>query len=241
MIDVRDSPEEWALAERALRLTQGFARWPSLAMEQLLSVSSLGRYSRGEVISSVVGPREMLAVVSGHIVNELDEATRSRSIIALLGPSYVFGFSRSLDGEMEGVKYTLRALDDAVIIHMPTGQLLNILDEDPILWQDMAKMLIKEFRQVMESLLILSVGSFQHRLSATIERLAILHGTKEGEEIRIRLRLTQDDLAALLRVTRQSVNKELGELESRGAISWNYNIITVLDLNALRARGGHVA
>jgi CRP-like cAMP-binding protein len=237
MIDVNESLEEWALAERALRLTQGFAQWPPSAMERLLSVSSVGRYSRGDVIATEAGPKEILAVVSGYIVGELGEAPAHRCIVALLGAGYVLGFIRPPEGEEEYAPYRFRALNDAVIVHMPTKQILKILDEDPVLWRDMAKMTVKQFRQVLESLLTFCVGSFQRRLASTIERLAMLYGSKESGAISIRLRLTQDDLAALLQVTRQSVNKELGELMACGAISWNYNVITVLDLDALREKG----
>lgn len=236
MTGVRELPEDWVLAERALRLTQIFAQWPAAAMEQLLSISRVGRYARGDVVTTDDAPKEILAVVSGHIVGEVTvDAAASRCIVALLGPGYVLGFVRSFDDEDVLSAHRFRALNDTVIVHMPAAQFYRILEEDPGLWREMAKLLMKQFRQVLQSLLTQSVGSFKRRLAATIERLAMLHGSKEGDGIGIRLRLTQEDLAALLQVTRQSVNKELGALVACGAISWNYNIITVLDPQALRA------
>lgn len=239
----RGSPEDWALVERSLRLTQGFALWPPLAMQQLLSVSSVGRYSRGETITTEAGSREILAIVSGYVVVGLLQATGHRSAVALLGPGYVLGFTRNPDEEDEADRavYSYRALNDTVVVHMPAAQVLGILDQAPALWREMAKMLLKQFRQVLESLLSQGIGSFQRRLATTIERLATLYGNREGDEISLRLRLTQEDLAALLQVTRQSVNKELGELVACGAINLNYNVITVLDLDALKKRATQIS
>jgi CRP-like cAMP-binding protein len=98
----------------------------------------------------------------------------------------------------------------------------------------MAKMLMKQHRVVLDSLLSQGVGSFQRRLVATIERLAVLYGSDDGKGINLRLRLTQEDLATLLQVTRQTVNQALRALVACGAIRLNYNTITVLDLDALR-------
>ncbi|WP_395322064.1 helix-turn-helix domain-containing protein [Variovorax sp. UC74_104] len=62
----------------------------------------------------------------------------------------------------------------------------------------------------------------------------MLYGSKDGTAIKIGLRITQEDLAALLQVTRQSVNKALRKLEESGAIDISYNAISVLDLEVLR-------
>jgi CRP-like cAMP-binding protein len=117
---------------------------------------------------------------------------------------------------------------------MPTLLVQKILDDEPGLWKGMAKMLMKQHRVVLDSLLSQGVGSFQRRLVATIERLAVLYGSDDGKGINLRLRLTQEDLATLLQVTRQTVNQALRALVACGAIRLNYNTITVLDLDALR-------
>ncbi|MDR6890561.1 MULTISPECIES: Crp/Fnr family transcriptional regulator [Variovorax] len=229
--------DDLVLVERALRLTPGFAMWPSAAMQQVLAISTLGRYSRGEIIASEEGPKEILAVVSGYIVVERVQAAVHRSVVALLGPGYVLGFTRSPEDEDQASHhYCFRALNDTVVVHMPAAQVLKVLDDDPVLWRDMAKMLLKQVRQVFELLLSQGIGSFQRRIAATIERLALLYGRKVGGETGLCLRLTQEDLAALLQVTRQSVNKELAQLAACGAISVSYKVITVLDIDALKKR-----
>jgi len=226
--------------ERTLRLTQGFARWPASAMSKLLVSARLGRYARGEMVSIEQGMPETFVIVSGHLlVGHIPPGGR-RTPVAVLGPSYVAGFTRNIDpkgGEEEEesrIIYDFCALNEVTVVRMPTLLVQKILDDEPVLWMGMAKMLMKQHRVVLDSLLSQSVGSFQQRLVATIERLAVLYGGNDGKGINLRLRLTQKDLAALLQVTRQTVNQALGVLVAHGAISLNYNAITVLDRDALR-------
>ena len=238
MIDARETLEDAALVERALRLTQGFARWPALAMSKLLPHASLGRYARGEMVSIEQGAPETFVIVSGHLFVGHIPPGGPRTPVALLGPGYVAGFTRTIDQEgreEEGrIIYDFCALNDVTVVRMPTLLVQKILDDEPGLWKGMAKMLMKQHRVVLDSLLSQGVGSFQRRLVATIERLAVLYGSDDGKGINLRLRLTQEDLATLLQVTRQTVNQALRALVACGAIRLNYNTITVLDLDALR-------
>jgi CRP-like cAMP-binding protein len=236
MFDSRDPLGETALMEHALRLTQGFAAWPPSAMNQLLSNSHVGRYAKGQVILVEEGTPGTLAIVSGYAILGRMPLRGGRALVALFGPGHVVGFTRMFErhNDQDQIVYDFRALNDTVVVQMPTSQIQKILDGEPALWRDMAKMLLKQHRDMVDSLLCQLIGPLPRRLVATIERLAILYGNKDGKEIRLRLRLTQEDLAELLHVTRQTVNKELRALVACGAISMSYNTITVLNLEELR-------
>jgi CRP-like cAMP-binding protein len=93
-------------------------------------------------------------------------------------------------------------------------------------------MLLGQHAEIRDSLLSHAIGAFRQRLAATIDRLATVYGTDiEGN---LRLRVRQEDIAVILQVTRQSVNKELGAMAAAGVIGTEYNTITILDLEALR-------
>ncbi|MGJ7528317.1 Crp/Fnr family transcriptional regulator [Variovorax sp. GB1P17] len=77
-------------------------------------------------------------------------------------------------------------------------------------------------------------GKLSRRLAETIEKLAALHGTRSSEDGHVHLRVAQHDLASILRVGRQSVNKELAALAASGVIKLKYNTIVVLDPVALQ-------
>lgn len=232
-----------ALIEHALRLTPAFAAWPAPALGRLLSVSKLGRHRRGEIISADEGEDCTSMIVSGYAMVGWMPVGGKRAAIAPCGPGHVVGFTRSAGEESSDgfpVGHHFRALDEITIVQMPTSLIQQILDEEPALWKDMAKMLIVQHRETLDALLTQGIGPFQHRLLATLERLALRHGSRgaRGDEISLRMRLTQEDLAALLQVTRQSVNKELGVLAEAGVIAQRHNSITVIDLQALHRLAG---
>jgi CRP-like cAMP-binding protein len=153
--------------------------------------------------------------------------------VGLAGPGILIGVARAIV-ENDDEIYDYSALDDSVVVLMPTPLLLQILEQFPLLWRDMALKLLKQNRAEMSTLMKRMIGTLSCRLAATIERLATLYGVREQGNLQVRLRLTQEDLASILQVTRQSVNKDLRMLELRGVVALDYNIITVLNPEALK-------
>ena len=75
------------------------------------------------------------------------------------------------------------------------------------------------------------------RLAKTLEALALGHGEEGPEGILITAKLNQSELAQLLGVTREAVNKQLKQFAQEGLISTKGSRILVLDATALSARG----
>jgi CRP/FNR family cyclic AMP-dependent transcriptional regulator len=83
-------------------------------------------------------------------------------------------------------------------------------------------------------------GNTRQRLAAAIGGLVQIYGLEESTQ-RLRLRLSQDDLAAMLQVTRRSINKEMRVLEDMALIRSEYNGMIILDLSTLRKLGQSTA
>lgn len=230
-----------ALVERALRLTEGFAQWPEAPMARMVKAARLGRYARGEVFHREdPDDPETLAVVSGYLMVTRALADGSRAKVGLVGPGTVVGISSGLVMEDDAI-YEYLAHEDAIVVHLPTPQLFLLLDADPVLWKAMARMLLRQQREMLRTLLDRTLGQTRQRMAATIDRLASLHGVSQVEGTALRLRISQEDLAALLQMSRQTINKELRALGDAGVISPDYSAITVLDRQALRKLAGHAA
>ena len=223
-----------AIVESALRLTQGFCRWSPASMRSLVESSRLWRHKRGAVFAEEsLEICETLAVVSGYLMGERLMTDRSVSALGLVGPGTVVGLSYAMNlGARTGFRY--RAHTDAVVIHIPSKILLELLDAEPALWKDMAGMLLRQKREMHSTVLTHIIGSLNQRVAAKIERLAHLYGTTEGDAVRLRLQITQEDLAALLQVSRPTINKALRALESEYILALEYKTITILDRKRLQ-------
>ena len=78
------------------------------------------------------------------------------------------------------------------------------------------------------------LGSVRRRVAATLLNLTEYYGMQREADLSLRLRLSQHDLAAMLGLSRQTINKELGAFVEAGVIALRYRHISVLDTEMLR-------
>lgn len=234
------TPENLALIRKALAVTEVFSSWPHERLESLLPASRLCRHSRGDHVHSEASDElDVLAVVSGHIMASRVSFDASQVPIAILGPGFVIGLSRGLNPDDEA-QHSYRAHDDAVVVHLPARSVIQALGSDASLWESMTRVLSKQHRLIFSTVLDHLTGNTRQRLAAAIGRLASTYGV-DDQTRSLRLRLSQDDLAAMLQVTRRSINREMRALEDLGLIRAEYNGVSVFDLHALRRLGRNAA
>ena len=65
------------------------------------------------------------------------------------------------------------------------------------------------------------------------------HGKQAGDEVRIATWLSQADLAAMTRASRESVNKQLRSWRRQGLIAVDKGHVTLLDQRRLKLNTGH--
>ena len=235
------TPEDRALVKQGLGVTEAFASWPPEALDPLIESARVGRYSRGELLySEAWAEPEILTVVSGHLMSSRLHVDGSRAAIAILGPGWVAGVLRGLNLDDEPF-YDYRAHDNAVVIHFPLHVLLNVLDAQAFLWKSMVLVQFRQDRELFTTMVDQLAGSLRRRLAATIARLAKLYGVNTSETataVSLRLRLSQEELAAMLQASRGAINREMRALEQLGLIRIDHGTTVVGDLPALRELAG---
>jgi CRP-like cAMP-binding protein len=226
------------LIDRALRWTPGFSSWPAQTRTRLIASARLVRHRRGTRFGTTVdGVPHTLVVVTGHLQVSHVRADGFRSTIGIVGPGRVFGITPTPSSDEESV-FEFRVHDDAVIVSIPSPDLLQLLDAEPVLWRDMTRMLLRQQHEMLGNVLDQLSGEIRSRLAATIDHLATQHGVSEGAGKTLRLRLSQADLASMLQVSRQTINKGLSWLEQSGVISPDYYSISILDHRKLKRISG---
>ena len=133
------------------------------------------------------------------------------------------------------IHYVYSAYEDSVLLHLPCDGLAAILDAEPILWRDIALLMCTRQGDSLRQLNIQKLGSLEQRMAATLADLSRIHGIAGERGIELALRLPQEQLGAMLGVTRQSVNKLLRGFEEAHMIAVDYNRITIRDPAALDA------
>lgn len=194
------------------------------------------RYKAGETIYFPGDPsRTVYSIREGRVrLAYLDEQGH-RLTFAIIGRGQVFG-EMALAGEQRR-NWIAEAIEDSVLCIISKSDLLGFAERNPKLALRINKMLgdrLLEIENKLEDLLFRSVNA---RLSRTLLKLAEQYGEQEADGVRIRLRLTHQELAHLIGAARETTSATLGDLERRGLIRKGRGTILLRDLERLRKMG----
>ena len=236
------SLETLSLIHHALRNCALFRDWPDTAVDRIASIAHLERYERfTQVLAQDRQRREVLVVAAGCLEVGGVNASGAKFVLGLIGPAEIVGLIRL---RREGLlMYDYHAYESTVLVHLPSDELRAILDSVPLLWKDVALLMLERHSDSIVSLQRRALGHFQQGLAETLVKLAGWYGQPIDGGPAIGLRVSQGDLASMLSVSRQTMNKELSLLVQGGMLSVDYGRLTILDLQTLRrmAEGTHDA
>lgn len=229
------SAGDLALAARSLRLTQPFIGWPDEVIGALAQAGHIARYSRRtQVPAQDPLQRDASVVVAGVLEISRTSVDGRKFVLSLVGPGQAIGLVRLVD--TRPVSFDYYAHQDTVLLHLPCATLHELLDAQPLLWRDVAKLSLARQWESLGLLHDVALGSLGQRVATLLASLAELHGVRDGSGVALRLRLSQDDLGAMLGVSRQSVAKELRALETAGVVGADYSRIVIRNPDALGER-----
>jgi len=154
-------------------------------------------------------------------------------ILALLRPGEVFGEESVLEDAPRD--QMAEAYEDALICVITRQDFMGILRAHPEMAFKVTKLVgfrLKTLRNRVEGLLFKGAPA---RLAQTLLDLARDHGVKDDGGVIVPLKLSQQDLANLIGVTRESVNLALADFRSRGFLEFEGRHLRILRTEDLRA------
>jgi CRP/FNR family transcriptional regulator/CRP/FNR family cyclic AMP-dependent transcriptional regulator len=214
-----------------LPLFQGL---PSQALDDVVRHVRVRGYSRGTVIFHKDDPGTLLYVIlKGAVSISLPSNEGKDLVLSILSAGDFFGELSLLDEEPRSA--TAAALEeDTQTLILPRQDFLELVREHPQMAIQIMALLSRRLREAnvlaQDAALLDLPGRLARRLLELMER----HGRQEGGGVRIGLRLTQTDLAALIGATRVATNRQLQRLQQQGVLNWQAQHITVLKPAVLR-------
>ncbi|MBF5042372.1 Crp/Fnr family transcriptional regulator [Aggregicoccus sp. 17bor-14] len=221
-------------ASRALLLTgRWFGALPEPLREALLSLARVRTLRAGErLFSRGDPPCGLYCVLEGSIrASGVSESGRE-ALLTLVEPPAWFGEISLFDGQPR--THDAVAEGATRVLQVPQAELLALLAERPEWWRELALLLCHKLRLAFVALedlsLLPSAARLAHRLVLMAEGYG---GLREGE--RRVLDVSQEQLARMLALSRQTTNQILKDLEARGLVQLTYGRIELRDLAGLRA------
>ena len=138
-------------------------------------------------------------------------------VLAVLGAGEVLGEMSAADSL--GRSASVVTLEETDLLWMDRRTFGASVDSSTILARNLAEVLSKRVRLANARLISLASLDVPGRIASELLSLAREYGQVTPEGVRIPMRLTQADLAALVGASRVSVNQALGQFRKRELVS----------------------
>jgi CRP-like cAMP-binding protein len=183
--------------------------------------------------------RVVHVVLSGLVSLTSTSNTGHRAILALVGPGGVVGQEAALAAggpgsgspaiagsllshpsslEPEPHRVDAEAFVPCTTLALPAPELRGASDRDPLIAAWLAASMGQRVRAMERSLIRSLSLPVKERVADVLREMAWTHGERQPLGVIVRIRLSQDDIAALVGATRESVNRALRQLEAAGDV-----------------------
>lgn len=203
--------------------------------ERIAALATQRGYARGEVVFSQGDAGDALyAVVTGRIRISTGAADGREIFLNIMEPGDTFGEIALLDGGTRTA--TATATDAAELVSIRRAPLFELLEREPRAALELLRLCGERLRWTSGLLEDAALLDAPARLAKRLLSLGELHGEKTADGWRIRI--SQEELASFLGVTRQAVNQQLQEWKARGWVALGRGSVVVREAAALRSAGG---
>lgn len=186
-------------------------------LDKIQTIAVVRKFPRQHVIFLENEAAEGLYVVkSGSVKVYLSTEEGKEKILAIFGEGDVFGEMSLLDGGQRSA--TAQTLEESTLIHMMRKDFLNLIGRHPDLSAKIIRTLSQRLRKANDQIEMMAFWDVRSRIVKVLYDLALEHGILTDKGVKIKLRLTHQDLANLAATSRETVTRILQELHDRGMV-----------------------
>lgn len=199
------------LAQDALERIAGICRQHHLAARTVL-------FLKGDTSDG------LYAIRRGQIRIGTTDDLGQQMTMNFLGSGDVFGEIALLDGRLRTADAV--AMEDTDMFFLPRRDFLKLLHGEPTIALQLIELLCARLRDVIERMEETAFFHFATRLARRVLMLATDYGTE--------IHISQDELASLTGVTRETVNRQLQCWKRAGLLSLGRSRLTIHDIDDFR-------
>ncbi len=201
------------------------------ALERIVELAGQRSYSADEVVFSQGDPGDALyAVITGKVRISAGAADGREIFLNIMEPGDSFGEIALLDGGTRTASATATLPSELVTIRRE--HFLGLLEREPRVALELLRLCGERLRWtsgLVEDAALLKAPA---RLAKRLLSLGRLHGEPSARGVT--LRISQEDLARFLGVSRQVVNQYLQGWKGRGWVELGRGTVTVRDEAAIK-------
>jgi len=138
-------------------------------------------------------------------------------ILAMLGAGESFGEMALLDDQPRSATVETTTTTEVLVIHRT--DFYRYLRQEPDVAIALLRLLAARLRDTNQMVSDSAFLDIPQRVAKKLLTLAATHGRRDAAGTAIELHITQQDLAAMVGATRESVNRALASLRDRGVLT----------------------
>ena len=201
-------------------------------LQELGSAVREHHYRKNVVIVHMDDPGNSLFVLKSGVVKvTIDDAGREM-ILRMLYPTDFFGDMSLIDGMPRSASVTTLEPSEALIIHRE--HFVEIIEKSPTILLNMAAVLSRRLRATDELIRSLAFFDVYGKVARVLLTLVAEKGRATEQGTVIDLRLTQQELAELAGMSRETMTRTLGAFQQAGVVHIEAGVITILSIEMLR-------
>lgn len=209
------------MADTGLEFLREIDLFRDLTIEELAHIHDLAvehQYQRGDFIFMQGEEREAVFFIGRGLVKILKEDDEGREhIVNILGKGQMFphvGFFQ--DSPYPG---TAQAIEATTVLAVRRVQFDAVLMKYPEIARKLMNVMGKKILQLQAKLQELALFDSRERVMALLGHFAEEYGQVQSDGVHVKLQLTHGDMAHMIGMTRESVNRVWNQLRKEGVLS----------------------
>ncbi|MBB1636028.1 CarD family transcriptional regulator [Cupriavidus sp. UME77] len=218
---------------RVLAADAWFGNLPDMLQRKIIEYGTVRSFSKRALISAQESsPKAMCAVLEGRVRVTRMLADGEESLYHVGNPGFWFGPLALMTNEKTTT--AVIADTDARLLVLSRAQFERIVNEDPAAYRYFALLIAQRYAGVLRYISDTKLMAPEARVRARLAELLLLQRPLVPQGGPVTLKVSQVDLAAMIGVSRQTLNELLKQLEKRGLIEIAFRSIRVMDPERLR-------
>jgi CRP-like cAMP-binding protein len=210
-----------------LRANTFFGGLPDAALDGLIGRGHTKRFTKGETIFRRGEPGESLMVLLEGRAKVVNVTADAREVVLnFLGAGDLNGEIAALDGKARTADTV--AIEPCEMFVVSARDLLQVLSAHPAALLEIIQGLCEKLR-VASAIIEDNTLEMRARVAKGLLRLAEQHGRMGKGGVQLRMNMSQRELGAYLGLSRENVNRQLGQLRDANVISFDGTNITIAD------------
>lgn len=216
-----------------LRKVPLFSELKDDEIQQLTDAVREHHYRKNVTIFHVDDPgNAMFILKSGLVKITIEDEAGREMILRMLYPTDFFGDMALIDGLPRSATVTTLEASDVLIIYRE--HFVDIIENSPIILLNMAAVLSRRLRATDELIRSLAFFDVYGKVARVLLTLSDEKGRSTDQGTVIDLRLTQQEMAELAGMSRETMTRTLRAFQHAGVVRIDSGVITILSEDMLR-------